>query len=363
MTTLAPHDTISAGNLVSHREGEFMAGRSNTIRDVALRAGVSVGTVSKVFNNKGKLAETTRTRVLKAAEELNFAPNALIRSLQRGRTYAIGVFTWEVRVDPSRDVTMNLLNGLTEGIAALGCDTLLYSRLPTIPGTPSNVPATTFLDGRIDGLVVTAENLDENAREVLATSGLPTVVLYSTDVPDGLAAVDIDNASGIRQAVDHLVALGHRRIAFHAPFYTSNYQDRYKGYLAALDIHGITPDPTLNTYAPSGKPTIPEIANRLFTLAEPPTAILAGDDGLAFEWMQVLNERGLRVPEDVSLVGFDDSARALAPPGLTTIHQPAHDVGVTAIHFLNRLLEGEPGESCRTVLPVSFIPRGTTAAV
>lgn len=340
-----------------------MAGKSNTIRDVALRAGVSVGTVSKVFNNKGKLADTTRTRVLKAAEELNFAPNALIRSLQRGRTYSIGVFTWEVRVDPSRDITMNLLNGLTEGIAAIGCDTLLYSRLPTVPGTAANVPATMFLDGRIDGLVVTAENLDKNAREVLASAGLPTVILYGTNVPDGLAAVDIDNQGGTKEAVHHLVALGHRRIAFHAPFYTSNYQDRYKGYVTGLEKHGITPDPALTIYQPSGSPAVPEAAYRLFSLADPPTAIIAGDDSLAFEWMRVLAERGLRVPEDVSLIGFDDAARSLAPPGLTTIRQPAHDVGVTAITFLNRLLAGEPGESCRTVLPVTFIPRGTTAPV
>jgi LacI family transcriptional regulator len=337
-----------------------MALRGTTIRDVALKAGVSVGTVSKVFNNKGKLTDETKQRVLTAAASLNFSPNALIRSLQQGKTNTIGVYTWRIRTDPSRDITMHLLKGITDGIAEAGYDTLLYSHLPE--HLQAVTSASQFLDGRVDGLVVTNNNITRTALESLAQAGLPTVVLYGHNLPEGLGYVDVDNQRGVQEAVAHLIGLGHRRIAFFNPYFTSNYADRRSGYLAALAEAKIPHDPHLTVAEnEQGKLSLEMFCQRLFSQPEPATALVLGDDVLAFEALSLLSQWGKRVPEEVSVVGFDDVAAAMAPPGLATIRQPAAEIGQTAIRFLQQLIAGESADKCQAVLPVTFIPRPTIA--
>lgn len=334
-----------------------MAGRGSTIREVAIRAGVSVGTASKVFNSKGKLTEDTRQRVLQAATDLHFVPNALIRSLQRGRTYSIGVFTWEMRVDLSRDITMHLLKGITDGIEAAGCDTLLYSHLTD--RKREKLVATAFLDGRIDGLVLASNHASAAVYDVLALAELPTVVLYCKDLPEGLGSVDVDNAGGVREAVAYLIGLGHRRIAFFAPWSNSNFRERRDSCRAALEQHGIPPDPALCLFGENQVLRPEGVFSALFGQADPPTALIAGDDAVALEWLRLFAGRGVRVPEDVSVVGFDDVPAAVASE-LTTIQQPAYEVGKTAIRFVERLIAGESAAECRAVLPVMFVQRGTT---
>lgn len=332
-----------------------MAIRGATIRDVAHRAGVSVGTASKAFNNKGKLAAETRRRVLEAAAELNFAPNALIRSLQRGRTYTIGVLTWDVRTDPSRDITMHLLKGMTEGIADAHCDTLLYSLLED---RPAERMAATLLDGRADGIIVAPGLLPQAGWNGLATSGIPMVAVYRRDVSETIGYVGVDNQTGILAAVDHLRGLGHRRIAFYASYPTFDFVERGEAYRLGLERNGLPFDPAIFTLDPATTPTA--FCNTLLSLSERPTAVIAGDDADTINLMEVLRARGLRVPEDISLIGFDDAAAAVVPPGLTTIRQPAREVGRTAARFVNALIQGASAAECRTVLPVEFIVRGTT---
>lgn len=330
-----------------------------TIAEIARKAGVSVGTASNVFNGKGRFAPSTRDRVLQVATDLSFAPNALIRSLQSGKTHTIGVFTWAVTSDPARDVTMLLLKGLSDSIAESGYDTLLYSHLPH----HGEAPASRFLDRRIDGLILGPGGVSPAGLAALAQSHVPVVALYETSIPDGVGSVNIDNLNGVIAAVDHLVELGHRRIAFHAPTFTHDFRERAAGYRMGLERHEIQFDPSLRLtpgaeYCAEAGAT----CDYLLGIPEPPTAVIAADDRTARAFLEELRNRGVSVPREMSVVGFDDAPAAAIPPGLTTIRQPAEDVGRTAAKLLRSIMAGAPAETCRTVLPVELVVRGTTAA-
>lgn len=333
-----------------------MRRRHPTIADIARRAGVSVGTVSNVFNRTGRFSDRTRSRVLQAASELHYTPNALIRSLQRGKTHSIGVFTWMPNMQ-TYDIAMLLFNGIVTGIAARRYDTLFYSSYPNPHG---DVPAISFMDGRVDGLILGPWGLEQGGLEILAASKLPVVALYQQPIPATLGAVNVDNVGGMIAAIDHLVALGHRRIAFCAPNVATDFEERRKGYYCGLEKHGIAPDLALCQFYNDYHTPSAGICDALFTLPDPPTAILAGDDFTAFQLWEELNRRGIRVPEDVSLVGFNDTPAASASPGLSTIRQPVEQVGMIAAELLFRLMDGAPAVECRVVLPVEFIARGTT---
>ncbi len=337
-----------------------MIAAKTTIRDVAKKAGVSVGTASKACNNKGKMTEQTRQRILQVAAEMHFSPNALVRSLQSGRTHTVGIFTWSVQVDTMHDIAMSLLKGISDSIAAAGRDMLIYSH--SAPEKPV-VNAAKFLDGRADGLILGPTNLSSFDLEALAGAGLPTVVLYRRETPAGLGAVTIDNAAGIAAVLDHLVGLGHRRIAFCAPRFTPDYMERYEAICQSRDRHGLERDPQLDVFLSDGSRAEVGLAcDALAALSHPPTAIVAGDDSLAFHFIACLTARGLRVPKDISVAGFDDCPAAGTEAGLTTVRQPAEEVGRAAGMLIDRLIGGAAAEKCRVNLPVELVIRRTTAS-
>ena len=334
-----------------------MSSNRATISLIAQRAGVSVGTVSNVFNGKGRFAEETRARVLRVASDLNFTPNALIRSLQSGKTNSIGIFTCSITAHVTRDISMLLLRGALAGIAATGCDALLYSRHPHIDAVSVNL----FLDRRVDGLILCPGGLSGEGMRALADSGLPTVALYQNAVPDEMGAVNIDNAGGLRAALAYLIGLGHRRIAFYAPDNTFDFGERLKAYRAGLERGGLIYDPALHFMAKYDyQQTTGAALTQWLALPQPPTAILAGDDSAALAFLETIAARGLQVPADISVVGFDDAPAAIAPPGLTTVRQPAEDVGRLGADLLRCLMGGEPAENCRVTLPTEFVIRHTT---
>ncbi|HEX5324878.1 MAG TPA: LacI family DNA-binding transcriptional regulator [Capsulimonadaceae bacterium] len=335
-----------------------MAGRGNTIHDVARKAGVSISTVSKAFNNRVDLSAATRARVLAAAADLHFVPNALIRSLRRGSTKTIGVFTgWGVHDDTTHDITGRLAKGIADGMAAAGYDALHYSNME---GRSPETIAAIFLDGRIDGVIVAPTDVDDNGLNALVEFGLPPLVIYQRDVPDGVGFVSVDNHHGVQAAMDHLFALGHRRIAFYAPYFTYDYLERVESYREAHKKRRLSPDPLLCFFCRRDL-SIEEAAGRLLGLPDPPTALLAADDTQAFFWLAEFARRGIAVPGQISVVGFDDVEAAAGAPGLTTVRQPAAQVGRTAVELVAGMIAGRPGSDARVVLPVEFIPRSTTA--
>lgn len=334
-----------------------MARTMATIRDVALRAGVSVGTASKAFNNKAQVAAETRGRVLEAANHLHFVPNALVRSLQQRHTNTVGVCTWQIRSASLHDITISLLTGLAAGVAETGRDLLLYAE--KYEGS-HQAAAARFLDGRADGLILGPCSLPVDDLPYLAGSGLPTVMLYRRDVPSGMGSVTLCNAVGTAAAVDYFFHLGHRRIAFCAPLITPDMEERYDGYRMGLAGNGLKLNPSLCLLPDEWFFDVDLACRALLSLSEPPTALIAGDDALAFRWIKALAQQGRQVPKDFSVVGFDDSPGASAAPGLTTIRQPAEEVGRKAAACLSRLIEGAEAQECRINLPVELIIRGST---
>jgi len=254
---------------------------------------------------------------------------------------------------------MNLVRGVADGISNAGCDMLFYSHLPK--RMEIGLTATAFLDGRIDGLVMVGDLCDSILLETLASAQIPTTVMYRRDVPEGIASVDVDNESGITQIVQHLVGLGHRRIAFYVPYSTFNYRDRSNAFRQAMIVAGREVAEDLCVVGMDSHPGIPEVCDRWFGLAEPPTAIVAGDDYQAVLILEELGKRGMRVPEDISVTGFDDATAAANAPGLTTVRQPAYEVGLSAVQFVERQISGESVGEMQLVLPVELVVRGTTA--
>ena len=331
--------------------------RRTTIADIAQQAGVSVGTVSNVLNSKGRHSQSTRQRVLDVAASLNYAPNALIRSLQTGRTNAVGVFSWRVQPLSLADTGAALLSGIAAGLAESRYDVLLYSVHPH----EGEVPVSLFLDGRVDGLIAVPGGSFDDDLSAVSRAGVPTVALYQGTPTDGIAAVNIDNVSGVLAAIDHLAELGHTRIAAYTPVYNFDFEQRLKGYRMGLGRRGLSADPAL--YAPAVLNSPAKVASsvdRLLGLPDPPTAVLAGNDGLALAVLEELTRRGIEVPGDVSVVGFDDAPIASLGPGLTTVRQPAEEVGRTAGRFVTAMIDGARPDDCRALLPVDLVVRGTT---
>lgn len=324
--------------------------------EVARLAGVSVGTVSNVLNGKGRVAERTRRRVLAAAEALCFAPNALIRSLQTGKTNTVGVFAWRLHLTSGRSIATELLRGISRGLSEQSLDGLIYGRHPH----EGELAPSFFADGRVDGLILAPGGLSPTGVEALASVGLSTVLLYQRHVPPSMGAVTIDNASGVRAAVEHLVRLGHTRIAFIAPTNSDDFRERRAAYESAMEAFS---RPVRRCWTPElASDQERDVVLAVMALArsqEPPTAIIAGNDGIALCALETLASLGARVPGDVSVVGFDDTEQSRVTR-LTTIRQPAEEMGYTAAVFIGRLMSGADPLECRVCMPVEFLPRETT---
>jgi LacI family transcriptional regulator len=333
-----------------------MAGKGRSIYELAKRLGIATSTVSRALNNKPGMSDALREKILAAAAEMHYVPNALTRSLQLGRSNTIGVFTWEVLTVPYLSIVSALTLGLTAGIKNLGCDMLNYSYLPD--RTPEHV-ASTFLDGRVDGVIAASHHIDNKSLSDLVDANLPTVVIYSQAVPDGIGYVAIDNRSGISAAVDHLVELGHKHIAYYAPIDNFDFQDRLDAYKQRLVHHGLDVNPDF-CVMPNLIPSNPSIVcDRLLGSKPRPTAVLAGNDDDAYQLIEHFKARGLRIPEDMSVVGFDGTAQHYSIP-ITSIRQPAFQVGETAAKLVGGLIAGKPASECRVVLPVEFVASEST---
>ncbi|NUQ70795.1 MAG: LacI family DNA-binding transcriptional regulator [Chthonomonadales bacterium] len=332
------------------------APRRTTLTDVARLAGVSVGTASNVLNNKGRHTAATRQRVMWAAAEMHFSPNALIRSLQRGRTNTVGVFTWRLHQAEWRDIALAILQGISRTLSQKGMDVLLYARHPH----ETLVDPSAFLDGRVDGVILAPGGVNADGARALARANLPTVMLYEDPPEPSIASVTIDNRAGITAAVDHLVRLGHRRIGYVSPLYSYDFRQRYDTYRDRLETHGIVPDRRWSaTDVVDTDAYYDAVVTRLLCQEAPPTAIIAGNDGIALGLLTDLARRRVRIPGDVSVIGFDDSMKA-AEARLTTVRQPAEDLGSCAGRMMLGLLNSDIALERRVELPVTFVARETT---
>lgn len=328
-----------------------------TIRDVAKKANVGVGTVSRVINDNPAVREETRLKVMAVIDELNYIPNPIARRLSTGQTLTIGVILPYLTM-PS---FIERLRGVHNTLADSEYDLVLFAI-----DNPSQRDAyfqNLSLKSRVDGvLLISLPPNDEQAHQ-LASSNIPTVLIDA--IHPELCCIYPDDIEGGRIATQHLIDLGHRRIAYlsdylRTPFHPSM-RMRYEGYQETLVKAGIEKNPAYQIEGERGRINARLMAKELLSLDNPPTAIFAASDTQAIGTMEAAAEMGIRVPDDLSVIGYDD-IRDAEYVNLTTIDQHLEGSGVEGANMLLELL-ANPGNYTRRVhtLAVDLIVRGTTS--
>lgn len=330
-----------------------------TIAEVARAAGVGVGTVSRVLNDHPSVTTQTRARVRAAMAELDYRPSPLARGLKRGTTHRIGVLV-SFFTSPS---AVERLRGLTQALVGSGYEIVLY------PSEDEEQRAAHMdsLTGphQADGLILIA--LPPRDEEIAQLEASTLSIVQVADAPHPtFSSVVIDDVQGGRMAAEHLLELGHRRLAFvgdpedNPPHGFTSSRDRCDGFRARLREAGCAPPDRWIRTATHGTEEAARLARDLLADEDPPTAVFAASDTQALGVMLAARELGSRVPEDVSVLGFDDIEVA-AHVGLSTVRQPLHESGELAARVVLAAL-AKPDE--RTIehhqLPLEVVSRGTT---
>ncbi|MFD8497179.1 LacI family DNA-binding transcriptional regulator [Amycolatopsis sp. NPDC059657] len=327
-----------------------------TIRDVAARAGVSVATVSKVLNERYGVAATTLARVRAVIDELGYEASLVAQSLRNQRTNVIGILVADLE-----PFSTELLKGAADAIRGSGFELVVYSA-----GGRSGDPAgweKRYLS-RLSGTLVDGAILVTPTVSLAAVPGTPVVAVDPHTGPSTLPTIDADSLRGAQLATEHLLELGHRRIAFLAgrPDLQSA-ELRKTGYLQALAAAGVPADETLVRIGAYDPAVAAASARDLLTMADRPTAVFAANDISAIATVGTALEIGLRVPDDLSVVGFDNVPEsALCTPPLTTVDQPIREMGHRAITMLVALINGDELAETHVTLDTGMVVRGSTGA-
>lgn len=330
------------------------------IGDVAREAGVSTATVSRALRGVGRVAEPTRLRVVSIAERLGYSVSPAASRLASGRTGTVAVIVPFV----SRWFFGQVIAGAEEALRHAGFDMLLYN-LGDAEGR-RRLFTSNRLRGRADAVLVLSLPMEQDEKAALASLGVPVSVIGSLE-PE-FSGVRIDDVESARTAVRHLIHLGHQRIALISgvaldqgmPF--TSQVDRRIGYTLAMADAGTEADPGMEAVGHFSIDGGAQAMTRLMSGRQPPTAVFAESDEMAFGAMRTLRRSGLRVPGDMSVVGFDghDMAESM---DLTTVVQPVREQGSLAAGHLLAALGGESAEPVHRTLPTELVVRGTTAPV
>jgi LacI family transcriptional regulator len=328
--------------------------RAVTIAAIAEEAGVSVPTVSRVLNRRSDVAPGTRERVERLLRESGYRRRG-------GRTEATGLIDL-VFNDLDSPWAVEIIRGVEDAAHAAGVGMVVTAIHHEASSTRQWL--TNLRSRASDGAILVTTNMDPLLHEELRELQVPAVVIDPAGVPDlDVPTIGSNNWSGGVSATKHLVDLGHRRIA-HVSGRPSLWCSRARldGYRAELQSAGLPADPRLVVEGDFDFESGFRAARRLLELADPPTAIFAGSDQMALGVMEALRRARLSVPEDVSVVGFDDLpfVRWLSPP-LTTVGQPLVSMGRLAVHTVMRLVRGERLESTRVELGTTLVVRESTA--
>ena len=328
---------------------------SATLRDVARRVGIHPGTVSRALNESTRhlVSDATAMRVNEVAREMGYRPNAIARSLKRGRSMTIGV----ILPDLTNPLFPPMVRGIEEALAPAGFTALLANTDNDAARARAVVQALRLR--QVDGWISAVPTLTE---QLFEDPDVPLVLLNRQDEVDTPAVVG-DDRSGIEQSLAHLVGLGHRDIAYVAgPQTISTGVNRYNAYLDTLAAHGLKPDAAIVRFAGSFTERAGSLALReLLDTRAHFTAVLAGNDLLALGCYELLARHGLRAPDDLSVVGFNDMhfADRFDPP-LTTVRIPHHEMGRCAAELLLARIGGEDQAAGPVVLPAQLIVRAST---
>ena len=323
------------------------------VKEVAKRAGVSIATVSRVLSGKSLVSPELAGRVKLAAIELHYRPNRAARSLRARETRAIGVLVPDIE----NPFFTSIIAGIEEILQAADY-TLLLANYSEDPERESRL-LRTLAGESVDGIIFTPSGAQSREYQRLLDTGIPMVAVSRK--PEGLRVdvVGVDNEGGAAEAVRHLLKLGHVRIAFvNGTLAVSTGREKEAGYYRAFREAGVPVDPRLILHTDWRHPSGSKAMNELLDLPSRPTAVFGGNNMITLGILEVIHGRGLQIPRDIAVVGFDDLVWATSlRPSLTAVAQPCGDVGRKAAELLLARTADPTGETRNVEFAATLIVR------
>jgi len=343
--------------------------RETTVSDVARAARVSKATAARALGDYGAVSEDVRDRVQAAAERLGYRPNALAKSMNTGKSNTIGVVIGDIE----NPFFARATRGISDVARAAGFDLILANSDEELEAETAAIEL--LLDKRVDGFIVTpASSIETRSLQTVRAAGRPMVLLDRRADDLDADTVTADNAAGAAAATTRLLVAGHRRIAListlaHGRPYvlgdsvvSSSVGDRIDGFTSALRDAGVA-DPAASVRLDARVLGIERITRDVLSGAEPVTAIIASDSLVGSAVFRTIRELGLRIPDDVSLIAFDDADwTSLTTPPITVVSQPIYELGAESARRLIAQIGGGASEVGEVVLAQSIIERGSVAA-
>jgi DNA-binding LacI/PurR family transcriptional regulator len=331
--------------------------RTISIATVAAEAGVGVGTVSRVLNGSDQVSEATRTRVRSTIERLNYRPLRSASSLSKGRTDAVAILVSVI----TRPSVMARLVGVIDVLSDAGLDAVMFN---VENRAQLDRHLTSIIDQRrVDGIISISLRISQERIARIRKLDIPLVLVDNNQ--SNLPCVYIDDVAGGKMATEHLLSLGHRRIGFigdnsKSDLGMSASEDRYAGYLAALEAADIRPDFDLVARGPHSSEVAVVLTSALLELGKRrPTAVFAGSDTLAVGVIEAAQQHGLDIPDDLAVIGFDN-LEISSILDISTVDQPLLTSGIKGASKMVSLLAGEIVKPHREGLPLEVVPRGSS---
>ncbi len=333
--------------------------KASKLSEVAKIAGVSPITASRAIRGVGYVSEATRARIMEAAAQLNYTPDMLARRMRGDKSNLIGVF-----VNNYGSVVLHeIIRAISFEARPKGYDLVVFNaeRFDRTDRSQTR----DMLSQLCDGLLLIMPNVNDGYLDVIDRQGFPCVVLNFDAREMKVPMVVTENRLGARTAVEHLLGLGHRRIGFVAgSSATGQSAEREKGYIDALGAAGLPIDRSLmveGAFVQSGGYAAAEL---LLALAEAPTAIFCANDEMAFGALDAINSKGLKVPNDISVIGFDDiPTSSHVFPTLTTMRQPFDAMAARAVSEVVEIIQGRDIAAAKIAFPTELMMRNSTGPV
>ncbi len=335
-------------------------GMAVTLKDIAERVGKSVPTVSRALGDFDDISPKTRAEIQRVAREMGYEPNITARNLQKQRTDTLSLILPTPRALRFSDPFFSeLLSGIVEYTATQGFELNIST---TTPEEERESYLKHMRGRRVDGFIIVRTQRKDPRIDLLEEHNYPFVAFGRVDGVRDFHFVDEDGTHGIRQLVDHLVGLGHTRLACIAePVSLTKSHLRVQGFLDGLAAHGLAFEPDLFVETNFRQKSGYLAGQKLLGLEHPPTAIIAVNDLLAIGAMSAIQEAGLGVGRDISVTGFDDILLAeYTNPPLTTVHLPASPFGALLAEMLIRLIKGEPIDEKQIIVKPEIVVRQST---
>ena len=305
-----------------------------TIKDVAKLAGVSISTVSYALNNSPRISKETRDKILQAARQLNYQKNGIASDLKRNKTRTIALLV----TDLAGPYYAELVRGIQDVAVSKEYDLLVCSSM----GGETSTAVKFLAEKRVDGAIVMAHNISEEIIAQSARKKFPIILFDRCVTHEHVVSIEVDNEEGAFKAAEHLIENGHRSIAYISGLAVSQlHQMRLRGYERALRNYGLEDRMRLNQFGTFTRDNGYHMTKMLIAQGHLPSACMYANDEMAIGGLEAFKEHGVRVPEDVSVVGFDDIELAkYVRPALTTVMQPKYERGALAAHLIFQMLDG-----------------------